>query len=95
MNRWDNKKVIPDLSQIMKRCTKAEAIISALILIFGLLAILWGLWAVYWEVHDSLMQKRKRMATPVDDLRARRQLKDALYKECQRRAETMKFARKL
>jgi len=70
--------------------SKAEAIISALILIFGLLAILWGLWAAFWQIHDSIMQKRKRsMATPMssDELKLRR-----LARSVRQRIQTRKMA---
>jgi hypothetical protein len=70
--------------------SKVEAIISALILIFGLLAILWGLWAAFWQIHDSMMQKRiRRGATPmdIDELKMRR-----LAKSVRQRIQTRKMA---
>ena len=69
-----------------------EAIVSAIILIFGLSAIGWGLWATFWEIHDHIMQKRiRRGATKmsIDELKMRR-----LAKAVRQRVQTRRLANK-
>ena len=65
--------------------------IGVLLVAFGVAAWVADLIAKYRALTRSVMAT----SMPRDELLARRRRKDGLYKECQRRAETMKFSRKL
>jgi hypothetical protein len=51
---------------------KIEAIIGALIIVFGGCAILWGLWAAAWDIYDYFMQQRIRRRNAQFDARVGR-----------------------
>jgi len=73
------------------------ALLVILIVLVSLLAIAFGICVGFQVLIERHQEKRQPMATDMtpDELRMRRNIKDALYKECLRRAETMDFARKL
>lgn len=56
----------------MSIAQKAEAIIGALIVVFGGAAVFWGLWAACWDAYDYFMGLHKRRKNAKFDARVGR-----------------------